>query len=133
MNEAQRIRTALLASLSLREFSADDQLRLVDLTLGGLDDESPHRRLVRRCPPGLVADGGEDLVEVVERSFDDRPSRGMAEQGGAGAKLRPLTVEAGTESSHASDTESGLAPEVTRDDSPRTAFRRERTPPLMAP
>jgi hypothetical protein len=46
----------------------------------------------------------------------------MAEQGGTGAKLRPLTVEAGTESSHASDTESGPAPEVTRDHSPQTRF-----------
>ena len=39
MNESHRIRTALLASLSLHEPDSGDQLRLVELGLAGLDDE----------------------------------------------------------------------------------------------
>ena len=92
-------------------------------------DELAHRRFVALRPRHLEADGGEDLVEVVERSFDDRPSSGVAEQGGTGAKLRPLTVEAGTESSHAGDTEPGTLAKVPRDDSPQPGFPSSETAP----
>ncbi len=39
MNEAHRIRTALLSSLSLHEASPEDRKRLIELTLSGVDDE----------------------------------------------------------------------------------------------
>jgi len=39
MNEAQRIRTALLSSLSLHEASPEDRKRLIELTLTGLGDD----------------------------------------------------------------------------------------------
>ena len=66
MNEAQRIRTALLASLSLREFSADDQLRLVELTLGGLDDER-RTLLAQEIADRLVQLGVLDRVDRFQR------------------------------------------------------------------
>ena len=39
MNEAHRIRTAFLSSLSLHEASPEDRKRLIELTLAGMEDE----------------------------------------------------------------------------------------------
>src|SRR5512140_564657 len=69
MNEAQRIRTALLASLSLQELSGDDRLRLVELTLGNLEDD---RRAL------LAYEIAERLVSLGVLERIDRFQRGQA-------------------------------------------------------
>jgi diguanylate cyclase (GGDEF)-like protein len=68
MNEAHRIRTALLASLSLHETAPDDQLRLVELGLGGLDGE---RRdvLAYEIAERLVALGVLERVDRFQRDL----------------------------------------------------------------
>src|SRR5688572_4102191 len=69
MNEAQRIRTALLASLSLTEIAPDDQRRLVELSLAGIADE-------RRS--ALAYGAPERLVEVGVLERVDRFPRDLA-------------------------------------------------------
>ena len=66
MNEAQRIRTALLASLSLQELSSDDQIRLVELTLGGLEDDR-RAQLAHEIADRLVQLGVLERVDRFQR------------------------------------------------------------------
>jgi len=68
MNEAQRIRTALLASLSLHELSPDDQHRLVELTLVGMEDER-RSALAFEIAERLVALGVLDRVDRFQRDL----------------------------------------------------------------
>ncbi len=66
MNEAQRIRTALLASLSLREPSSEDHLRLIELTLAGLEDER-RAALAYEIAERLVPHGVLERVDRFQR------------------------------------------------------------------
>src|SRR5712671_3234896 len=68
MNEAHRIRTALLASLSLDEPSSDDQLRLIELTLGGLEDER-RASLAYEIAERLVSHGALERVDRFQRDL----------------------------------------------------------------
>jgi diguanylate cyclase (GGDEF)-like protein len=66
MNEAHRIRTALLASLTFHEATPEDRQRIFDLALGGLD---PDRReqLAFELAERLTALGGLARVDRFER------------------------------------------------------------------
>jgi diguanylate cyclase (GGDEF)-like protein len=70
MNETQRIRTALLSSLSLHEVSPEDRKRIIELTLGGIADDA-RDELASEITQRLLAAG---LLERVDRFHrDGRP------------------------------------------------------------
>jgi len=66
MNEAHRIRTALLSSLSLHEGSPEDRKRMIELTLTGLDD-GRREELSFQIAERLLASGALERVDRFQR------------------------------------------------------------------
>jgi len=66
MNEAHRIRTALLSSLSLHEASPEDRKRMIELTLTGLDDEQ-REEVSFQVAERLLASGALERVDRCQR------------------------------------------------------------------
>jgi len=66
MNEAQRIRTAFLSSLSLHEASPEDRKRLIELTLTGIDD-ARRDELAFEIAERLLQSGALERVDRFQR------------------------------------------------------------------
>ncbi len=70
MNEANRIRTAFLSSLSLHETAPEDRKRLIELTLTGIDDER-RDRIAFEIAERLLDSGALERVDRFQR--DGKP------------------------------------------------------------
>ena len=70
MNEAHRIRTAFLSSLSLHEASPEDRKRLIELTLAGVEDER-RDQLAFEVAERLLDAGALEQVDRFQR--DGKP------------------------------------------------------------
>jgi hypothetical protein len=68
MNEAQRIRTAFLSSLSLHEASPEDRKRLIELTLTGMDD-ARRDELAFEIAERLLQAGALERVARIQREI----------------------------------------------------------------
>jgi len=70
MNEANRIRTAFLSSLSLHEAAPEDRKRLIELTLTGIDDER-RDQIAFEIAERLLDSGALERVDRFQR--DGKP------------------------------------------------------------